>query len=188
MHQLPPKRRLYLYQSGFSLIEILISIAILTVGLLGVAGLMVQAQHVEYESYQRTQALLLVEDMAQRMINNRANAGDYVLADAVPTDPSVDNACASEPSLAEVDVCEWQNALRGAAVQQGGVSAATYLTNARGCITAVPGATGVFIVEVVWEGRTSTVAPTTACADSLYSNDAKRRSVTLTVRVPNLAA
>lgn len=175
-------------QSGFSLIEILLSIAILSVGLLGIAGLMVQAQHVEYESYQRGQALLLVEDMAQRMITNRANADDYVLADPVPDDPTVDNACPAKPTQAEIDLCEWENAMRGASVQSGGAAVGTYLTNARGCITAVPGATGVYIVEVVWQGRTTSVPPTTTCANTLYPNDATRRSVTVTVRVPDLAA
>lgn len=172
---------------GFTLIEILVSIAILSIGLLGIAGLMVQAQNVEYEAYQRGQALLLVEDMAQRMINNRINADDYVLDDPVPATQTVDGNCIAKATQVEVDICEWEDAMRGAAVDSGGSAAATYLANARGCITAVPGATGVFIVEVVWQGRTATVAPVTACGNTLYSNDATRRSVTLTVRVPDLS-
>jgi len=175
---------------GFSLIEVLVTIVIVSVGLLGIAGLMVQAQHVEFESYQRGQALLLVEDMAQRIINNRPNAASYVQAGAIPASQTLETAaaCNAKASQALGDICEWQNLLRGSAVQSSGAAAATHLSGARGCITAVPGTTGVYVVEVVWQGRTSIGAPATTCANTLYANDATRRSVTVTITIPNLAS
>ena len=175
---------------GFSLIEVLVTIVIMAIGLLGIAGLMVQAQHVEYESYQRGQAMLLVEDMAQRIINNRAGAADYVQAAAIPSSQTLETAaaCNGMATQALTDICEWQNLLRGSAVKSSGVAVATHLTNARGCITAVAGATGVYVVEVVWQGRTSIGAPATSCANTLYTNAATRRSVTVTLTIPNLAS
>lgn len=178
------------HSRGFSMIEVLVTIVILSVGLLGVAALMVQSQHVEYESYQRGQALLLVEDMAQRIINNRTDVASYVQASAIPDSQTTEDCTAlGTPTAVQVDICEWQNGLRGAAYQEAGAALSTHLTNARGCITQVAGLTGVYIVEVVWAGRTSLGAPLTNCGKGEVSdNDGFRRSVTTTVAIPNLAS
>lgn len=64
-------------QSGFGMVEVLVSLIILLVGLLGLAGLMVQSQRSEMESYQRVQALILLQDMASRIDANRAVASCY---------------------------------------------------------------------------------------------------------------
>ena len=57
---------------------------ILLVGLLGLAALMTSSQKAESESYQRAQALLLLQDMVERINANRAVAACY----AITTDPS----------------------------------------------------------------------------------------------------
>ncbi len=69
-------------ESGFSMIEVLVSLAILLVGLLGLAGLMAQSQRSEMESYQRTQALILLQDMADRINANRKAAICYPFTSA----------------------------------------------------------------------------------------------------------
>ena len=51
-------------QTGFSLIEILVAIIILLIGFMGVAALSLRANQVEFESYQRAQALVLLDDMS----------------------------------------------------------------------------------------------------------------------------
>lgn len=56
--------------SGFSLIEVLISIVILSVGLLGAAGLMGTSLRNTNSAYFRSQATVLADDMLDRM---RAN-------------------------------------------------------------------------------------------------------------------
>jgi len=68
-------------QTGFSMIEILITIAILMVGLLGLAGLQTNVATAEFEAYQRAQALVLVQEMADRMTANKRNAANYVVND-----------------------------------------------------------------------------------------------------------
>ena len=52
---------------GSSLIEVLITILILMVGLLGLAGLLGVAQTSQMESYQRSQALILLKDIQDRI-------------------------------------------------------------------------------------------------------------------------
>jgi prepilin-type N-terminal cleavage/methylation domain-containing protein len=56
---------------GFSLIEVLVSIVILAIGLLGLAGLQVKANAIEMEAYQRSVSLMLVQDMASRIAAGR---------------------------------------------------------------------------------------------------------------------
>ncbi|TMH30961.1 MAG: type IV pilus modification protein PilV, partial [Betaproteobacteria bacterium] len=60
---------------GFTLIEVLISMLIMAIGLLGLAGMQAVAQRAEVESYQRAQALVLVQDMVDRVNANRKVAG-----------------------------------------------------------------------------------------------------------------
>ena len=61
-------------QRGVSLIEVLIAMVILAVGLLGLVGLQGRLQVLQVESYQRAQALMLLQDMSNRIALNRNNA------------------------------------------------------------------------------------------------------------------
>ncbi len=69
-------------QGGFSLIEVLVALVILLIGLLGLAGLMVQSQRSEFEAYQRVQAMILLQDMANRINANRKAAVCYPFTSA----------------------------------------------------------------------------------------------------------
>ncbi|MFZ3288159.1 MAG: type IV pilus modification protein PilV, partial [Telluria sp.] len=61
-------------QQGFSLIEVLITMLIVSIGLLGIAGIIVTNLKHNQSSYARTQASLLVSDIVDRMRANRAAA------------------------------------------------------------------------------------------------------------------
>lgn len=69
-------------QEGFSLLEVLVAIVVLSVGLLGLAGLQVVGLQSNYSSYLRSQASILSYDIADAMRANRAAAlgGSYVIA------------------------------------------------------------------------------------------------------------
>ena len=69
-------------QRGISLVEVLIAMVILAVGLLGLVGLQGRLHIAQVESYQRAQALILLQDMQNRIVLNRNNAADYVTARA----------------------------------------------------------------------------------------------------------
>lgn len=69
------RQRNNLVQAGFSLIEALIALVILSVGLLGIAAIQTQALLQSREAYLTSQATSLVQDMADRV---RANpSGNY---------------------------------------------------------------------------------------------------------------
>ena len=58
-------------QRGVSMIEVLVTIFILVIALMALGRLQARLQVSEMESYQRAQALILVKDMASRMLANR---------------------------------------------------------------------------------------------------------------------
>lgn len=62
---------------GFTLLEVLIAVLIFTLGLLGVAGLMVLSVRTNHSAYLRTQASFLAQSMAERMRSNGGHANDY---------------------------------------------------------------------------------------------------------------
>ena len=61
--------------SGFTLIEILVSLTLIAVGLLGLAQLIVKGQRASFEAYQRQQAIALANDMLEKIKANRARGG-----------------------------------------------------------------------------------------------------------------
>lgn len=160
---------------GSSLIEVLITILILMVGLLGLAGLLGVAQTSQMESYQRSQALILLKDIQDRINANRKNAADYLVASLAGGAPCP----AAGTSIASRDLHEWCTALSGA------------MLGARGCITQInPGATGVpgqYLVAVAWQGLNSTATPSITCGSGQYGNDdSKRRVVALPIDFADL--
>jgi type IV pilus assembly protein PilV len=61
-------------QNGFSLLEALIAMLILSLGLLGIAGIIANSLKVNQGAYYRTQASWLANDIIDRMRANRTSA------------------------------------------------------------------------------------------------------------------
>lgn len=179
---------------GTSLIEVLVTLIILSIGLLGVAGLQSRMSVSEVESYQREQALLALTDMINRISANPSLAASYVTTTPLGTGDSY-TSCASIAVGPSLDACEWSQLLKGASEQTtagtttsdvGGMQAA------RGCVTQLQAPNpnlgictpGVYQVTVVWQGTNATGAPTLACGQGDYGNDAYRRAVASIVSVP----
>jgi type IV pilus assembly protein PilV len=103
---------------GFTLLEVLVAIVILTVGILGMAGLQGTALRSNHNAQLRSQATNLAHDMAERMRANRttalADAANYQVAvDTTPTTPSTDcstGTCTTE-ELATYDKYRWWQAV-----------------------------------------------------------------------------
>lgn len=169
-------------QSGISMIEVLVSIVIVVLGLLGLAGLLSRATVSEMESFQRAQAIVLVQDMVDRINANRKNSMSYVTATPLGTGNSV-ASCAGLNSFAR-DRCEWNNALLGASESSGGVKLGAMI-GARGCVeNTVAAMPREFVVSVVWQGLTPTAAPgATDCGTGEYGDEKNRRAITARVMI-----
>lgn len=96
---------------GFSLLEVLVSIIILSLALLGLAGMMLSNLRNNHSAYHRSQATWLAYDMVDRMRANRerALAGNYNIA--LNATPSVSE---ENPQFYERDLSQWRNALSSA--------------------------------------------------------------------------
>lgn len=180
-------------QSGVSLLEALITMVILAFGLLGLAGLQSKVQVSETESFQRAQAILLVEDMANRISANRANAVAYLTGTAPIGFGDAQPADCSGLTGAAKDQCEWSNELKGAAEKKTQGSQTTSLgamRDARGCIDLIAGSTPpVYRVSVAWQGMTIFKAPSVPCGATQYGNDdGYRRALAVMVPVADLTA
>lgn len=174
--------------AGFSLIEVLVTIVILLIGLLGLAGLQGRALTLQMESYQRSQALILLKDMADRISANRANAADYVTTTPMGTGYG---ACAATGAGSAGDLCMWNDALLGAAEVDSSGNNVGAMIGARGCVyqiaAAASGVPGEYRVAVAWQGLNNTAAPAIDCGQGDYgSNDALRRVVSIPVGIANL--
>ena len=178
-----------LSQGGVGLIEVLITLVVISIGLLGMASLQARAQLAEMESYQRVQALILLDDMAGRMNANRPYRDCYDLSAAGLSylGNDVDFLGAGCNVRADKDLAKWDALLDGAAesLNEGNVGA---MVGARGCIVRL--APNLFEISVAWQGLSPTAAnANNACAQGLGlygDDDARRRVVSRTVRYANL--
>jgi len=170
-------------QRGALLIEVLVAILICAFGLLGFAGMQARATASEFESYQRSQALVLIEDMVNRINANRANAADYITGDLVGAGDIVE--CVG--TGADLDLCEWANLIRGSAETRGGSKVGSMLS-ARGRVTLATNTTDRYIVCVVWQGTVSSGAPASDCGqgDATFADETLRRVVSSTVCIARL--
>ena len=87
---------------GVTLIEVLVTILIIGIGLLGLAGMQTVSMQYNHGSYQRTHANNMAYDIADRMRANRqaARNGDYNIA--------LDSAPPGGNSVAASDLAEWR--------------------------------------------------------------------------------
>jgi type IV pilus assembly protein PilV len=187
-------------QRGTSLIEVLVTMVILAFGLLGAAGLQARLQLADMEAYQRAQALILVDDIANRIATNRAHAAAYVTGAGNPLGTGM-MACptpSTTATLQQTDAAQWCNALLGVAEVTGagniGVGA---MLGARGCVESLP--SSEYLVTVAWQGLVPISAPPTsvACGANQYNgavgstssncaSDRCRRVFTTIVRIAGL--
>ena len=176
----PPRR----HQGGAMLIEVLVAIVLCAFGLLGFAALQSRASTAEFEALQRSQALVLVEDMANRVNANRVNAGAYVQSALVGA--GSEQNCGGLTGAA-LDVCDWGNLLRGVSESSGSTAIGAML-GARGCIARAAGSTDRYVISVAWLGLVSTGATAAPCGQgsTAFSDDTRRRAVSATVCVARL--
>jgi type IV pilus assembly protein PilV len=95
--------------AGFTLLEFLITLLIVTFALLGIAGILANSLKNDQSAYFRSQAVLLAADVIDRMRANRITA---------EADPSPYNLALADPTpngagVVPTDLREWRNALAG---------------------------------------------------------------------------
>ncbi|MGN7612958.1 type IV pilus modification PilV family protein [Magnetococcales bacterium HHB-1] len=203
----PPQKK----EKGFSLLELLFTFAILSIGLLGIVALQMRLQTSELEAYNRSQALILLSDIADRIILYQDVASCFDFSDSssgtpyIGTDgdnhlgtPLCDTGDPTRDALAVTSITELDERLKGAGetlneAQVGGFQ------GARACISYDPSTTltddagetiedtGQYTIVVSWQGISETITPSVNCANGSYGGGGLRRSVSTTLRLGNLA-
>jgi type IV pilus assembly protein PilV len=137
---------------GFTLVEVLVSLVILAIGLLGIAKLMLFSSHSNDSAYLRSQATSLAYEILDDMRANRPealNGTSYITAAAVPAvAPGAlcmgVGSCTTPQQLGLYDVYQWGlhlNANSGAvhpgALPNGQGSVATALVGGQTTVTII---------------------------------------------------
>lgn len=131
-------------QSGFGLFEVLISIVVTAIGLLGLAVLQTTGLRNNQTAYHGSQATVLAYDIADRMRANPTSINNYLssyMTLAQATAAGVQEGCGtssgcSTAQLAQNDLLEWNAALTQA------------LPEGTGAITVVG---DIYTVTVAWD-------------------------------------
>ncbi|HKE44701.1 MAG TPA: type IV pilus modification protein PilV [Steroidobacteraceae bacterium] len=131
---------------GFSMVEAMVALLVLSVGMLGIAGLYVTSLRASGSALLRTQAVNLAADMADRIRANPTATVSYAGAGA--NNNCVGGGADCTPTaLAADDLFWWQAQLRAALPDDGDVN------TPQGSIAVVAGAAGApsaYQITVTW--------------------------------------
>ena len=198
--------------SGFLLIEVLVALALVLIGLLGLVGLQARVHQGEMEAYQRTQALVLLRDMVDRIEAHRQAApcfGDITTGSGTPyvgtggTLPTFCNASgvvATDQGALDA-ITAWSDLVKGAGEVAGGNNVGAMIDGV-GCVSLDLGPDAItpdrYTVAVAWQGLSDlpTASPAAdasagennaaACGTGLYGTAARRRIAWTTIDLAKL--
>ena len=182
-------------QSGFTLIETLVAAFILAVGIMGIVSLLSLSKVSQHESIQRTRAVVLAEDILERIRRNPAAMSVYDMGLSAPLGgasigaepvPNCYSTTCTPTELATHDLWAWERLLDGTSAIVTDSSASTIgLRNVNACVnfTADNGRENTGIVDVViqWQGLQETsdavISGGTVCGDSMGEDTTRRRVI-----------
>ncbi len=99
-----PKQSLASRQAGFNLVEVMIAALVISLGMLGIAGLQLVSMKGSHQSFMRHQATFLVQDVVERI---RANPSQITLYNNFDTDTAGSFSCPAAKDCGSV-VCSAQ--------------------------------------------------------------------------------
>ncbi|WP_266167877.1 type IV pilus modification protein PilV [Dyella subtropica] len=105
-------------QRGVSLIEVMVAVLIFSIGMIGLAGLLMMATRSNHAAYLRTQVVFLASSMMDRMRANPVgvwngdyNRSDYPAAASITAISACDNQACTPVQLATRDQNLWSSQL-----------------------------------------------------------------------------
>lgn len=170
-------------QRGNSMMEVLVSLVVLSFGSLGVAGLQATSKRANHEAKQQLTATFLANDIIEKMRNNpgalATYAGAAVGGGTISAEPSP-NCSATDPcsasQMAVHDRWLWEQAIDGIAIKQGSVKAGG-LVQPTGCISNTNGQVRVVLAWYGAEALSDTGAAADGVATCGAAGDHRRQVV-----------
>ncbi len=126
---------------GFSMIEVLVTLLVLSIGLLGLAAMQASSMQNTHSAYLRSQATYLAYDMLDRMRSNMAGLNGYGGIDTsnnTYTDPGCIGTGCTPTNMTTYDASVWASNLGG------------QLPAGQGTVVASAGGNNVFTITVTW--------------------------------------
>lgn len=98
---------------GYTLIEVLVALLIISLGLLGMAGLQVTSLKQNQSAYMRSQATILAYDIIDRMRANvsAVDNGNYFVSNGALTAGCETTSGCTDAQMAAHDIARWQTRL-----------------------------------------------------------------------------
>lgn len=157
-------------QRGISMIEILVTLLVISFAMLGAVGLQMQSLRMNVAGQFRSQAVFFAGDLAERMEANKdaALAGDYLTAEtSTPVNAGKDciSATCSALELADSDLQQWGTAIQAA------LPGATWAVTTSSGAGANP---STFTIVVKWVDRVANTTYQTPSATETFSYTATR--------------
>jgi type IV pilus assembly protein PilV len=191
-------------QNGMLMIEVLITILIVSIGLLGIGATFARSQLVSDEAYQRNQAVSIAHQLSEQLSTNRTEAakaqtsayvtgvsGALIAGDSGFVRAASCTACTTA-QMAANDLTSFHDAIVGAQKTQGATKVSA-LIGALGCVEYLGPALGApvdvtnpprYRISVVWQGRQASAETVNAtlCGSGLYGAGL-RRVISIEVQV-----
>jgi type IV pilus assembly protein PilV len=157
-------------QRGISMIEILVTLLVISFAMLGAVGLQMQSMRMNAAGQFRSQAVFFAGDLAERMEANKdaAIAGNYVTLETstpvVASKNCISSTC-SGLELADSDLQEWGTAIQAA------LPGASWSVSTSDVAGTNP---STFTIVVKWVDRVANTTYQTASATESFSYTATR--------------
>lgn len=150
---------------GFTLIEVLVTFLLLTIGLLGVANMQLSGKKYNFEAWQRSQAAFYLNDIIERMRANRDQLVSYNKPENADYVGIAKSDCGGQTTRAAMDLCEVKSVVAAGALGD------TLFLKPAFCITAQTN--GKVLIAFTWLGMRKIGAPpdtVTNCFDAAITD------------------
>ena len=135
-----------IHASGFTLIEILIALLVLSIGLLGLAAVQFQSLQNSHASYERSMATMQARDLVERLW---AGICDLYNEDGTLNVDEIDEDVTNVQATIDLIVESWEEDHFGDEPNSG----ATFAKTASGWTAGVEPGTNVWRITIEWTGR-----------------------------------
>ena len=142
------------------MIEVLVTLLIIALALLGTAGLQAYSMRLNQGGQFRTQAVFLAADLAERMEANKLGAVAGRYAQAAANVNCLNNPC-SDTQLAQFDLFQWQTAI-----------AATLPQSTASVVQTLAGNPTIYTITISWVDRLTDTTNAAFDAGSALGSDA----------------
>ena len=143
------KRADLISQSGFSLVELSVAMAVFSMGLGSLSMMLLAAIHGTAEARHETAAMIQVESLAEMIALNSDAYGHYIN----PTDSGIagcdDDNCSGE-AMAAFDMASWQSRLRDELPGGTGVVCRDSTPDDGSAIDPLCDGSGTVVIKVFW--------------------------------------